>query len=334
MTTTEKPIVLFTSPIHDAAMQAIAEHAQIRVASATDASTLIEAGRDASAIVVRAWLPEDYFDHTPQLLAAVRQGAGIDMVPYDNACKNGVAIANVPGVNAQSVAEYAVGQMLGLGHKLSQTDRTARQVGWAPSRELAWNKVELHEKTVGVVGVGDVGQAVARIAHWGLGMKVLGYRPSGLAPNSWTHMVDLPTLFATADFIVLACPLNDQTHHLVNASLLAQMKASAFLVNVARGPVVDEAALVQALQDQQFAGAALDVFETQPLAQDSPLWDLDNVVIGNHTAGMTAESVARMGAGVAKQIIQVLQGQLPENLCNPQAKEAILTRFTRMTPGF
>src|SRR5690625_2081405 len=333
MSLIKKPLVLFTSPIDQAAMDAIANHAEIRVAADTDPQTLIEAGREATAIVVRAWLPEDYFDHTPQLLAAVRQGAGIDMIPFDNACKNGVAIANVPGVNAQSVAEYAIGQMLSLGHKLTQVDRTARQTGWAESRELAWNKVELHQKTLGVVGIGNIGQAVARIAHWGFGLKVLGYRPSGQAPNSWIQMVDLATLFASADFIVLACPLNADTRHLVNAVLLARMKSSAFLVNVARGPVIDEAALVQALQDQTLAGAALDVFETQPLPPDSPLWTLDNVIIGNHTAGMTAESVARMGAGVAQQIVQVLQGQLPENLCNPQAKEAIRTRFRRTIPG-
>lgn len=319
--------VLLTNTILEAPAARIAEVAEIIIAPDQRPETLLEAAAGVDVIVVRAPLPPSIIERAPRIRGFVRHGAGIDFIPVEAASQHGIAVANVPGGNAISVAEYALGQMLNLAHHLTKVDKTFHSQGWSATRALSDQAIELTGRRLGIVGIGEIGKALARMAHFGLQMPVSAYRPSMAPVADYIDMVPLTTLFEESDVIVVACPLNDKTRGMVNHELISRMKPDAMLVNVARGAVIDEQALIEALQGQKIRGAALDVFATQPLPEDSPLLALDNVVLSSHMAGMTHESMLRMGHKTADQVIQLLRGDVPEHLCNTEARAAIEARL-------
>jgi len=204
-----------------------------------------------------------------------------------------------------------------------------RASGWASARTLADDGLELAGKKVGLVGLGAIGQAVAKMCHFGFGMSVCGYRPSGHASLDFIEVTSLEQVLAQADFVVLACPLNASTKGLINRSLLSKMKSSAYLINVARGAVVDQEALVEALSEKRLAGAALDVFTQQPLPLESPLYAMENVLLSPHMAGVTDDSLRAMGRSVARQARQILSGQLPDHLVNHEAAVLVQQQLER-----
>jgi D-3-phosphoglycerate dehydrogenase len=160
-------------------------------------------------------------------------------------------------------------------------------------------------------------------------MRVLAHTRSGLRPDAppWAEgSLSLEALLEASDFVVLACPLNERTRGLIGAAELARLRRGAFLVNVARGPVVDTEALLAALRDGRLGGAALDVFDVQPLPDEHPLWELENVLITPHVAGITDDSMRRMGEGVAVEVAHLLRGEAPPHCINPQALEAFAWR--------
>lgn len=324
------PLVLLTNPIDPLATAELGRHAQVRTASALDAGTLRREAGDADFIVVRATLPDDLFEHTPRLRAAVRHGAGLDMIPIAQASRHGIAVANVPGVNAVTVAEYALAQMLALARRLPCIDAKLRDESWAAAREMADSATDLGGKTLAIVGMGHIGQSLARICALGFGMRVLGVRRSPPPDTETVSYVTLQEALPRADYLVLACPLTPETRGLIGARELARLKPGACVVNVARGPVLDEAALVEALRSGRVGGAALDVFETQPLPADSPLRKLPSVLLSPHLAGITQESMRRMSEGVLAQLLAMFAGQLPRHLCNPEASDAILARWAAL----
>lgn len=325
------PPVLLTNPIDPEVARQLATHFDLRIANATDAASLKSASTDAHFIVVRAPLPEDLFAVAPQLRGVVRHGAGLDMIPVDVASRHGVAVANVPAVNALSVAEYVVGQMLNLARHLAHIDATLRNTSWAAARQMADDASDLQGKTVAIVGMGAIGQALARICALGFGMRVLGIRRSAAPDTELLHYVSLAQALPQADYLVVACPLTENTRRMIGAAELASMKPGARLINVARGPVVDEAALAMALRSDALAGAALDVFSTQPLPTSSPLLSLPNVLLSPHLAGITQESMRRMSDGVASQLLEMQDGRLPRHFVNPEAQEAILARWSNLS---
>ncbi|CAN7642853.1 NAD(P)-dependent oxidoreductase [Pseudorhodoferax sp. LjRoot39] len=325
----ERPLVLLTNPIDAAVATGLQPQFELRLAPATDAATLCAAARDASYIVVRAALPPALFDNAPRLRAVVRHGAGLDMIPVGLASHHGVAVANVPAANAQSVAEYAVAQMLALARRLPAIDAALHRDGWPAARALADGACELQGKTLVVVGLGAIGQALARICTLGFGMQAIGVRRTP-RPGGEIREMALDDALPLADHLVLACPLTPETRGLLDARRLGLLKPGARLVNVARGPVIDEAALLDALHSGRLAGAALDVFSTQPLPPASPLLQLPQVLATPHLAGLTDEAMARMSRGVADQLLQMLQGQLPRHCVNPEAREAILARWSTL----
>ena len=327
------PRVLLTNPIDPEVAGQLAVHFDLHLAGATDAASLQNAASDASFIVVRSPLPEDLFANAPRLRAVVRHGAGLDMIPVDAASRHGVAVANVPAVNAISVAEYAVGQMLNLTRHLAQVNATLRNNSWAAARQLADGASDLQGKTVAIVGMGAIGQALARICALGFGMRVLSIQRSPAPDTELLRYITLAQALPQADYLVLACPLSDSTRGLIGAAELAGMKPGARLINVARGPVVDEAALAEALRSGALAGAALDVFSTQPLPTLSPLLGLPNVLLSPHLAGITQESMRRMSESVANQLLEMQDGRLPRHFVNPEAQEAILARWSNLSPS-
>jgi len=255
------------------------------------------------------------------------------MIPIAAATAAGVLVANVPGVNANAVAEHVVRSMLQLARNtapLALRLREHRSASWAHARALADGGFELSGRTLGLVGFGHVGQAVARICAQGLGMRVLVHTRSPLsatAPATGATRLPLPHLLAQSDFVVLACPLTEETRGLIGAPQLAQMRRGSFLVNVARGPVVHDAALVAALQSGHVAGAALDVFDSIPLRDDHPYWQMDKVLLTPHVAGITDDSMRAMGQGAVRAVQHLLRGEVPPNCINPLGVEAFRRRF-------
>jgi len=323
--------ILLTQAIHPAVQARLAELGELRVAADTSPDTLRREASGCSVVVVRAPLPDDIFDAAPSLVGAVRHGAGVDMIPVEAATARGVLVANVPGANAHTVAEHVLLSLLHLARRRSAMAARLQSgpVGWAAARAVADSGFELPGRTLGLIGYGHVGQAIARICGTGLAMRVLVHsrsRPRSGAPAA--EHVPLATLLSSSDFVVLACPLTAETRGLIGPAELAAMRPGACLVNVARGPVVQEAALVDALRSGRLAGAALDVFDVQPLPEDHPYRQMEQVLITPHVAGITEDSMLRMGAGVVLAVDHLLRGVLPPHCINPQAEAAFLRRAT------
>lgn len=320
------PRVLLTNAIHPDAHTRLARVADVVVAPDAGAATLRNAAQGCSVVVVRAQLPDDIFDVATTLTGAVRHGTGVDMIPIDAATARGVLVANVPGVNANAVAEHVLRSMLSLARRTQQVSAVLRDQGWAAARAAAERGVELRGRTLGLVGFGHVGQAVARLAHLGLGMRVLVHRRSPWRETGGASPATLDELMANSDVLVLACPLTPQTRGLIGAERLARMQRGSWLVNVARGPVVDEAALLDALQRGHLAGAALDVFDTQPLPAGHPFWQMPQVLVTPHAAGVTDDSMRAMGLGAVEAVEQLLRGECPPTCVNRQALSAFSAR--------
>lgn len=312
-----KPRVLLTNPIHPQLLPVLAQHCDVVVAPDTSPATLARLVADAEGLVVRSQLAPDLFDHAPKLRAVVRHGVGLDMIPVEAATARGIPVANLPGSNTQAVAEYCLAAMLHLRRGLAVMDVRLRSEGWAPARALADRGTELGGSMCGIVGVGAVGRRVADVAA-GLGMRVLGLTPRPKSLPSHVEAVDKQALFAQADVVVLCCPLNDQTRGLVDASTLAAMKPDAILINVARGPVIDTAAVLAALRAGRLGGAALDVHDRQPLTGGEPLFDAPNLLLTPHVAGITGTSMRAMSEGAVDTLLALLRGERPSNVVNPE----------------
>ncbi|MBL0727234.1 NAD(P)-dependent oxidoreductase [Piscinibacter sp. HJYY11] len=329
-----RPRVLLTNAIHPEAHARLAASADVVVAADTAAATLRQAAIGCAVVVVRSQLPDDIFAAAPSLIGVVRHGAGVDMIPIDDASARGVLVANVPGVNANAVAEHVLRSMLSLARRSSEVSIALEQGGWAAARVAAEQGVELRGRTLGLVGFGHVGRAVARVAHHGLGMQVLAHSRTPWHEPDHVAPATLDDLMARSDVVVLACPLTPQTRGLVGAPQLAHMRRGSWLVNVARGPVVDEAALLDALARGHLAGAALDVFDVQPLPADHPFRHMPQVLVTPHAAGVSVDSMRAMGLGAVQAVEQLLRGECPATCVNRQALPAYLARLTvRSTPS-
>lgn len=277
---------------------------------------------EAAAVIVRQKLPDDLASRSPGLLVCARHGVGVDLIPVEDCTANGVLVTNVPGANADAVAEFVVAQMLAAARQVQAMQARLLAEGWKPARAMAGQATELRGRTLGIVGVGAIGTRLAEIAHHGFRMRVLGHQRRREALPGFVTYADLPTLFAESDVVALACPLTPETRGLASAALIARMKPTAWLCNVSRGGTVDEPALVAALQAGRIGGAALDVYAAQPLAADHPLRTLPNVVLSPHVAGLSRESAAKMSEVAATDVVRVLRGERPVHLINPEAWEA------------
>ncbi|MGX8011910.1 hydroxyacid dehydrogenase [Mesorhizobium sp. ORM8.1] len=319
--------ILSTHPLHPRATAMLAGAARLAVASALDARTLTAEASDADIVIVRAPLPPELFSGATNLRAAIRHGAGLDMIPLEAATAAGVLVANVPAVNARSVAEHVMFAALALLRQFRKVDRDLRAKGWLAGREHANSNTELAGKTIGIVGLGAVGQAVGHIAAHGFDLKVVATTRSMQPAPDKIGFLSIDALVEQSDIIVLCCPLTPETRGLISRERIARMKPNALLINVSRGPVVDDDALIEALRKGRIGGAALDVFATQPLPPSHPYFSFDNVIVTPHMAGITEESMMRMGVGAAGEALLVLANELPVNLRNPDVIGHYRRRF-------
>ncbi|ASP74491.1 dehydrogenase [Sinorhizobium meliloti] len=319
--------IFSTHRLHPDAEAMLKAASDLRVASAPDPETLLREGEGAEIVIVRAPIPPAFFGNVPALRAVVRHGAGLDMIPYDAATAAGVLIANVPAVNAPTVAEHVFMVTLALLRQFRPMDRDLRNMGWSTGRAHSDRALDLAGRIMGVIGMGNVGKAVFRIAKYGFQLEIVANSRSPESLPDGVRFLSVDDLVSTADIVVLCCPLTPKTTGLLSRERIARMKPRAILVNVSRGPVVDDAALIEALERGRIGGAALDVFSTQPLPPEHPYFRQDNVIVTPHLAGITEESMMRMGKGAAAEAIRVMEGGLPVNLRNPEVVEHYRRRF-------
>lgn len=255
-----------------------------------------------------------------RLKVIANYAVGFNNIDLAAATAQGIAVVNTPDVLTDATADFAWALLLAAARRLVEGDalvRAGRFQGWAPELLLG---VEVHGKTLGIIGAGRIGQAVARRAL-GFGMRLMYYNrtrlPEKVERDLNLEYADLKTLLQEADFISLHCPLTPQTRHLIGTEEFKLMKPTAVLINTARGPVVDEAALVQALQTGQIFAAGLDVFEDEP-ALHPGLGGLSNVVLAPHIGSAGMETRLRMVDLVVDDVLAVLGGRRPRNLVNPE----------------
>jgi D-3-phosphoglycerate dehydrogenase len=245
-------------------------------------------------------LDREFFAGAHNLKTVIRWGIGMDSVDHEAAREHGVRVRNTPGVFGQEVADSAFGYILNLARGYVVVDSAVRRGEWPK-----WEGFTLAGTRLGVVGFGAIGREIAQRGH-GFDMDVVAYDPFVETAPAGVQMLEIDELVATSRFIVLACPLTPETFHLIDAARLAHARADAFVVNVARGPVVLEADLIEALKAGRLAGAALDVFEIEPLPLDSELRALPNVVLGAHNGSNTREGVARASSAAVDFLLEEL----------------------------
>jgi len=251
-----------------------------------------------------------------RLKIVARTGVGFDAsrIDVDAAKEHKVWVTNMPGSNAIAVAELAMGQLVALARHTMAANRAVKENRWGGDY-LRLIGVELAGKTLGIVGMGNIGTRVAlRARAFEMSLLVCDpYIPASHVTSLGGRWAGLDEVFAEADFVTLHCPLNRETRHLVGERQLSCMKRSAYLVNLARGGVVDEEALYKCLIEKRIAGAAIDVLETEPPRKDHPLIGLDNVIFSPHIGGSAREATSRGERGAAEEVVRVLEGKSPRN---------------------
>lgn len=312
-----KPKVLLTNPIHPQLLPLLEAHCEVIVAPDTSPASIARLITNVDGLIVRAQLAPSVFDNAPKLRAVVRHGVGLDMIPVAAATARGIPVANLPGSNTAAVVEYCVAAMLHFRRGLALMDSRLRTEGWTAARPLADHGTELRQSVCGIVGLGAVGAQLAGVAA-GLGMRVIGLTRRPEAMPAHVEAVSKQALFEQADVVVLCCPLNAQTKGLVDAATVALMRPTAILINVSRGPVIDTAAVLAALQGGALGGAALDVHDQQPLTGREALFDCPNLLVTPHVAGITATSLHGMSHGAVHTLIALLRGDEPANVVNPE----------------
>ncbi|MBD3913174.1 phosphoglycerate dehydrogenase [Nocardioides hwasunensis] len=318
VSTPAKPVVLIAEELSPATIEALGPDFEIRTCNGADRAELLPAIADVDAILVRSATKVDAeaLAAAHRLKIVARAGVGLDNVDVKAATQAGVMVVNAPTSNIVSAAELAVALMLAAARHISPAHAALRGGEWKRSK---YTGIELYEKTVGIVGLGRIGVLVAQRLS-AFGMKVIAYDPyvqAGRAAQMGVRLVDLDTLLAESDFMSVHLPKTPETIGLIGAEQLARAKGSLVLVNAARGGIVDEAALFDALKTGQIAAAGLDVFATEPCT-DSPLFELENVVATPHLGASTDEAQEKAGIAVARSVRLALSGELVPDAVNVQ----------------
>ncbi len=315
---TRRPVVLIAEELSPATHQALGPDFDIRQCNGADRAELLSAIAEVDAILVRSATKVDAeaLAAAKGLKVIARAGVGLDNVDVKASTQAGVMVVNAPTSNIVSAAELAVALMLAAARHISPAHAALRGGEWKRSR---YTGIELYEKTVGIVGLGRIGVLVAQRLS-AFGMKVIAYDPyvqAGRAAQMGVRLVDLDTLLAEADFMSVHLPKTAETIGLIGAEQLVKAKSSLVLVNAARGGIVDEAALYDALKTGQIAAAGLDVFASEPCT-DSPLFELENVVATPHLGASTDEAQEKAGIAVARSVRLALSGELVPDAVNVQ----------------
>ncbi|MGF2948245.1 phosphoglycerate dehydrogenase [Microbacterium alcoholitolerans] len=315
-----KPVVLLAEVLSPATIEALGPDFDVRDVDGTDREALFAALADADAVLVRSAtrIDAEALSHAPRLKVVARAGVGLDNVDIKAATTAGVMVVNAPTSNIVSAAELTVGHILSLARRIPAAHASLSQGAWKRS---SFTGAELFEKTVGIIGLGRIGALVAARLN-AFDMRVIAYDPyvtSARAQQLGVQLVTLEELVAEADFLTIHMPKTPETTGMIGAEQFAAMKPTAFVVNVARGGLIDEADLHEALVAGEIAGAGLDVFTSEPPAEDSTaraLLDLPNVVVTPHLGASTEEAQEKAGVSVARSVRLALGGDLVPDAVN------------------
>lgn len=305
-----KKLVLIPQDIAEAGKRLLVDRGyEVQVGSGADARTVIAEGADAEAVILRlSPFGRDIIEQLPQLRIIARHGVGYDNVDVEAATENGIWVTNTPMANAESVAETALTLLLSLAKRIVDDSNHMRADDFFYKN--SHKGMDVDGKTLGVVGYGKIGRALAAKAS-GLGLRILVHDPY-LSEVPIGTLVDRDTLLRESDFVSLHLPADEATNGSFDADTFAAMKPTSYLLNLARGSIVDEPALIAALQEHVIAGAAIDVYSTEPLPPGHPLFALDNVLLTPHIASNTVETMNRMALHAAEEVDRVLSGGTPK----------------------
>lgn len=297
--------------------------ATVTLAESRTEDEVIAAGKDADTLVyLGLYTPftANVLSQLPKCQLIARFGIGMDSVDLAAATEQGIVVANAAEYCVPEVADHATALILSLARRITMMDRFVRGGNWGGSVQHAGPMPRLSTQTVGLVGFGRIARHVARNLVNIMGTLVAydPYVTEAQAEASQVRMVSLEELLSVSDYVSVHTPLMPETRGLIGATQLAQMKPTAYLVNTSRGPVVDEAALIAALQAQQIAGAGLDVFDPEPLVDDSLLRRMDNVILTPHLAAYSLQAIEDIHTAVTATVSDVLQGFLPRYVMNPK----------------
>jgi glyoxylate reductase len=320
-----RPRVLITRPIQQSVIDQISQHCDVQVHPGDEPmppDLLASAMRDMDGVMpAGVRISKEIIDAAPRLRVVSNIAVGYDNIDIEACNRRHILVTNTAGVLTEATADLAFALLLAVGRRIAEGDRYVRGGHW---KQWEWNclwDTEMHGKTLGLYGFGRIAQATASRAR-GFSMRILYYarhRASVSVENEFAaEFVDRETLLRQSDFLSLHVPLTPETRRAIGASELALMKPSAFIVNAARGPIVDEEALVEALQAGRLAGAGLDVFENEPQVHPA-LLAMDNVTLSPHVGSATAETRLRMAMLASKNLLTALRGERPPNLVNPEA---------------
>jgi glyoxylate reductase len=325
-----KPKVYVTRQLFEEAMEILKRHAEVEVFEGVDnaiprkllLSKVAEA--DGLLCLLTERIDTEVMDAGERLKVISNCAVGFNNIDVEVATDRGIYVTNTPGILTETTADCAFALLMAVARRIAEADRHVRAKKWVH----AWGPrmfigSDVNGKTLGIVGLGRIGSAVARRAR-GFNMKIIYhdvYRREDLEEEQGITYKSVDEVLSEADFVTLHVPLTENTHHMIGMNALSLMKRNAYLINTSRGPVVDEGALYKALKEGTIAGAGLDVFENEPLDHHSPLLELDNVVLTPHIASGSIETRTKMAVVAATNLVSVLQGEEPPNLVNPSVRE-------------
>lgn len=317
----KKTVLLIEPTIRPIGVEYLQRHFEVILAPDGEEETMISFINEhqAKVVIVRSEkVSRQVFEQCPSLLVVGMHGVGVDGIDMESATRHGVMVVNAPLSNYTSVAEHSIMSILALSRNLKVSDAKVRANEWA-YRETFY-PMEICHKTLLIVGMGRVGQELASKAK-AFNMRVLGYDPfvtkGEMRQYGVEKVEELDAALPACDFVSLHAPLTKQTFHLFSVRQFEAMKETAYIVNLGRGALIDEAALYEALIRRKIAGAALDVLEREPPNPGNPLFELANVIFTPHFAGDTLEAKDRCSETIAEEVGKVLNGNLPKNLVNP-----------------
>lgn len=313
--------VLVNRPIHPEAIERLKQEVNVLEPYTASNAELMDLLPEVHGILLAMgiMMTPEVIDRCTKLEVIGRHGAGVDIVDLEAADNKGIVVTNTPYGPTESTAEHAFLLMMAAARFLPLVDKAIRKGDFQiRERVVGW---DLKDKKVGIIGFGRIGKRFGEMCRGAFDMPIYVYDPvlEASEVESWgaVYVPDLLEMAGQVDLISVHCPLIPQTHHLINSDVLTAMKPDGILVNAARGPIVDEKALYEAIKEKKIAAAGLDVFDQEPPEPDNPLFELDNVVLTPHLAGFTHEGRKRMGMTAAEDILRVLRGEPPKNQVKP-----------------
>ncbi len=325
--------ILVSDALHEAGIELLRKVADVEIATGLGEEQLIEKIRSTDALLVRSKtkVTKRVIENAKNLKVIGRAGVGVDNIDLEAATKRGIVVVNAPEASSITVAEHTLGLMLAMARKIPFADASLKSGKWEKKKFLG---IELRGKTLGVIGLGRIGTQVVAKAR-AFGMEVLAYDPyisEKLAYDLGVKISDFEELIKNSDFITLHAPLTEQTRGMIGKKEIEKMKNGAFLINCARGGIVDEKALYEGLKSGKVAGAALDVFEKEP-PLESPLLELENIVVTPHLGASTEEAQRYASTIACEEVIRVLQNKAPRNVVNmPMFSQEVLDKLRGYMP--